>query len=253
MWYDVSSSQEILAPLSNPARLKSESLPLTPQTLIPSFPLLDSILNKLQACFLPMMASPTEQQLIGLTGGIATGKSTVGAYLQNRYHIPILDADGYARDAVQPNSPILTAIAERYGPEILHKDGGLNRSKLGDIIFNNMTEKAWVESQIHPYVQQSFYLALTELTQAPMVVLMIPLLFEAQLTDWVTEIWVVACGPDTQLKRLMARNGLTQAQAQARIDSQMPLAEKISQADVVLNNDQSLGNLYHQIDLVLRK
>ena len=199
------------------------------------------------------MGLPTNQRLIGLTGGIATGKSTVGAYLNNQYKIPILDADVYARDAVQPNSPILTAIADRYGPEILQTDGSLNRGVLGEIIFNDNREKAWVENQIHPYVKQGFQQALTELSTAPIIVLMIPLLFEAQLTDWVTEIWVVACDPETQLTRLMARNGLTPSQAQARIASQMPLAEKINRADVVLTNDQTLASLYGQIDHALRK
>jgi len=194
-----------------------------------------------------------DKRLIGLTGGIATGKSTVGAYLQDQYQIPILDADVYAHQAVQPNSPILTAIADRYGPEILQTDGSLNRGALGEIIFNDNTEKAWVESQIHPYVKRGFQLALSQLNQVPTVVLMIPLLFEAELTDWVTEIWVVACEPDSQLQRLMARNALTHSQALARIQSQMPLAEKIRRADVVLNNDQTPGDLHHQIDQALRK
>ncbi len=199
------------------------------------------------------MSLPTEQRLIGLTGGIATGKSTVGAYLQDQYKLPILDADRLAHQAVQPNSPILMAIAKRYGHGILQSDGSLNRGALGEIIFNDNTEKAWLESQIHPYVKQGFQLALTELNQVPMVVLMIPLLFEAQLTDWVTEIWVVACDPETQLTRLMARNGLTKPQAQARIKSQMPLAEKVARADVVLDNDQTMESLHRQIDQALRK
>jgi dephospho-CoA kinase len=194
-----------------------------------------------------------DRRLIGLTGGIATGKSTVAAYLHDRHHIPVLDADVYARDAVAPNSPILTAIANRYGLGILQEDGRLNRGALGEIIFNDNTEKAWVEAQIHPYVKQGFQRALTELVTAPIIVLMIPLLFEAQLTDWVTEIWVVACDPDTQLTRLMARNGLTKPQALARIASQMPLAVKINRADVVLANDQDRGSLHLQIDHALRK
>ncbi|MEB3228359.1 MAG: dephospho-CoA kinase [Synechocystis sp.] len=194
-----------------------------------------------------------DRRLIGLTGGIATGKSTVAAYLHDRHNIPVLDADLYARDAVAPNSPILTAIANRYGPDILQKDGRLNRGALGEIIFNDNTEKAWVEAQIHPYVKQGFQRALAELLTAPIIVLMIPLLFEAQLTDWVTEIWVVACDPDTQLTRLMARNGFTKPQALARIASQMPLAAKINQADVVLTNDQDRGSLHLQVDHALRK
>jgi dephospho-CoA kinase len=193
------------------------------------------------------------QRLIGLTGGIATGKSTVAAYLHDRHNIPILDADSYAREAVEIHSPILTAIADRYGAEILHSDGSLKRGPLGEIIFNHPGERAWVESQIHPYVKRGFQQALSALRAAPIVVLMIPLLFEAQLTAWVTEIWVVACDPATQLTRLMVRNGLTKTQALARINSQMPLAVKVDRADVVLVNDHTREHLHEQIDQALRK
>ena len=194
------------------------------------------------------MGLSRNQRLIGLTGGIATGKSTVATYLNASYGIPILDADVYARDAVQVNSPILRAIANRYGQDILQTDGSLNRGKLGDIIFNNRQEKVWVENQIHPYVKQCFLMALKELHNVPQVVLMIPLLFEAELTDWVTEIWVVTCSTSNQLTRLMARNGLSRDQALARIASQMALADKVARANVVLTNDRTVTDLQAQID-----
>lgn len=197
------------------------------------------------------MSLPKKQRLIGLTGGIATGKSTVATYLQNYYGIPILDADVYARDAVQVNSPILRAIANRYGQKILQADGSLNRGALGDIIFHNHTEKTWVENQIHPYVKQCFLMELAKLNRRPMVILVIPLLFEAELTDWVTKIWVVTCSRSNQLKRLMARNGLSRDQALARIASQMALTEKVARADVVLTNDTTVENLHSQIDQAL--
>ncbi|MFN9176439.1 MAG: dephospho-CoA kinase [Synechocystis sp.] len=199
------------------------------------------------------MGRPTDQRLIGLTGGIATGKSTVATYLQDYYGIPILDADVYARDAVQVNSPILRAIANRYGPEILQADGSLNRGALGDIIFNNHKEKAWVENQIHPYVKQCFLMELVKLHQMPMVILVIPLLFEAELTDWVREIWVVTCSPANQLKRLMTRNGLSRDQSLARIASQMSLTDKVARAHIVLANDQTVESLHDQIDQALLK
>ncbi|MBE9203700.1 dephospho-CoA kinase [Synechocystis salina LEGE 06099] len=194
-----------------------------------------------------MDTRPPRQRLIGLTGGIATGKSTVTNLLNQKYGVPILDADLYARLAVAPDSGILSAIANRYGPEILHGDGQLHRQALGEIIFNNVQEKQWLESQIHPFVKQCFWSALAQLEQEQAVVLSIPLLFEAHLTDWVTEIWVVTCDPTQQVERLIKRNGLTEAQALARIASQMPLAEKIAQADVVLDNSGQIANLEPQI------
>ncbi len=184
---------------------------------------------------------------IGLTGGIATGKSTVAHYLANRYQLPILDADLYAREAVATDSPILQRIFMRYGETIQNSDGTLNRQKLGDIIFSHPTEKSWLEQQIHPYVANCFQAELTKHPHEP-VVCMIPLLIEAQLTDLVSEIWVVTCPPEQQLQRLQARNHLTQAQAQQRIQSQMPLAQKVAIADVVLDNSSDLATLQHQID-----
>ncbi|MEB3225874.1 MAG: dephospho-CoA kinase [Synechococcus sp.] len=194
----------------------------------------------------------TTQRIIGLTGGIATGKSTVTAYLEQQYHLPILDADIYAREAIAPPSSILEQVFSRYGEGIKNADGSLNRQALGDIIFNHPNEKQWLEAQIHPYVRQRFQGALDSIRETQTTAICaIPLLFEAQLTNFVTEIWVVTCHPEQQLNRLQQRNHLTRAQAQARISSQMPLAEKVAQADVVLDNSLDLATLHHQVDRAL--
>ena len=161
----------------------------------------------------------TAKRLIGLTGGIATGKTTVSNYLKNKYSLPILDADIYAREAVAAGSPILQTIFDRYEDKVKLPGGELNRSGLGDIIFNNPQEKQWLEAQIHPFVRDRFSQELQKLT-SNIVVLSIPLLFEANLTDTVTEIWVVSCDRSLQIERLKQRNGLSTQQAQARIDSQ---------------------------------
>jgi dephospho-CoA kinase len=186
-------------------------------------------------------------RIIGLTGGIASGKSTVSNYLENTYKIPILDADIYAREAVQIGSPILERIFQRYGTKLKTEDNSLDRQQLGEIIFNNPEEKIWLESQIHPYVRECFKRNLEQL-EAPIVVFSIPLLFEAKLTHLVTEIWVVFCSFEEQIQRLIARNNLTREQAIARANSQMPLAEKIALADIVLDNSGNLQDLYTQID-----
>ncbi len=194
------------------------------------------------------MAATVPPRIIGLTGGIATGKSTVSSYLADRYHLPILDADLYSRAAVAVGGDILAKIIDRYGPSILLDNGELNRSKLGEIIFAQVSERQWVESLIHPFVRNCYQRDLAA-SQASIVVLAIPLLFEAQLQSWVNEIWVVTCGPEQQLGRLRQRNPhLSITAAQQRIDSQMPLADKVRQADRVLDNSGSIASLYAQID-----
>lgn len=193
------------------------------------------------------------QRIIGLTGGIATGKSTVSGYLHQRYGLPVLDADDYARQAVAVGSPILGAIAQRYGPALLLPDHSLDRAKLGEIVFADAAEKRWLEQQIHPFVRQRFAQVMAALGPVPTVVHAIPLLFEANLTDQVSEIWVVTCSLAQQQQRLMARNPLTAEQARARIASQMPLAEKAARADVVLDNSTSVAALFSQIDQALKQ
>lgn len=187
------------------------------------------------------------RRIIGLTGGIACGKSTVSNYLENIYKIPVLDADIYAREAVEKGSAILERIFARYGRKVKTEDNSLNRQQLGEIIFNNPEEKIWLESQIHPYVRECFKRHLEQL-EAPIVVCSIPLLLEAKLTHLVTEIWVIYCSFEQQIQRLTTRNNLTREQAIARINNQMPLAEKIALADIVLDNSGDLEALYTQID-----
>lgn len=190
------------------------------------------------------------KRIIGLTGGIATGKTTVANYLAKTYNLPVLDADIYSRDAVSVGSPILDAIAQRYGKQILLPDGSLNRQKLGEIIFQQPDERNWLESLIHPYVGHRFGDAIAQ-SSSPTLVLVIPLLFEAQMTNLVTEIWVVYCSESQQLQRLIQRNHLTTEQAQARINSQLSIAEKVSRADIVLDNTSTLETLLKQVDNAL--
>ncbi|BAZ49231.1 dephospho-CoA kinase [Nostoc sp. NIES-4103] len=191
------------------------------------------------------------KRIIGLTGGIATGKTTVANYLASAYNLPVLDADIYARDAVSVGSPILDAIAQRYGEQILLSDGSLNRQKLGEIIFQQPDERNWLESLIHPYVGDRFVEAISQ-SSSQTLVLVIPLLFEAQMTNLVTEIWVVYCSKSQQLQRLIQRNHLSKEQAQARINSQLSIEEKVSRADVVLDNTSNLETLLKQVDVALK-
>jgi dephospho-CoA kinase len=198
------------------------------------------------------------QRLIGLTGGIATGKTTVANYLATVHQLPILDADRYAREAVQPGSAILRRIVERYGPTILADGEHLDRQHLGDIVFQDNQERRWLEAQIHPYVGQCFQDMLAALQDQSTIILVIPLLFEAQLeaqiaqiTGQITEIWVVSCSPQQQLERLLQRDHFSLEAAQARIQAQMSLAQKCDCADQVLDNSSTLAALLNQVDQAL--
>jgi dephospho-CoA kinase len=200
-------------------------------------------------------------RIIGLTGGIATGKTAVSNYLADTYKFPILDADIYAREAVHPGSPILDSIVERYGAGILLSDRHLNRPELGNIIFCNPAERQWLEQQIHPYVRrrliettQSYISQLSLVSTSTLtVVLVVPLLFEAKMTDLCTEIWVVYCSPSVQLERLMQRDGLNVDRSNARINTQLPIIEKCQKADFVLDNSSTLDSLFVQIDAIVKQ
>jgi dephospho-CoA kinase len=173
------------------------------------------------------------QRRIGLTGGIATGKSTVGQLLQEHHGLPVLDADLFARQALAPGTEAARAVLERYGT--------LDRRALGHIVFGDPAERHWLEQLVHPLVRQRFEEELTQLAAKPVagqaaVVLMIPLLFEAGLEGLCSEVWLVDCDEHLQLARLMARNGLTQAEAQGRIHAQWPLERKRLLADLTISN-----------------
>lgn len=186
-------------------------------------------------------------KIIGLTGGIATGKTTVSNYLAEKYAIPVFDADIFAREAVKNNSPIFISLINRYGQDILLDNNTINRAQLGKIIFNNYREKQWLENQIHPFVYDCFK-SLIPLLNHEIVIFSIPLLFEAKMTDLVSEIWVVTCDYERQLKRLQQRNNFSEQEAIARINSQMPLAEKEKLADIIIDNNRDLSHLTKQID-----
>lgn len=212
-------------------------------------------------------ALPRQQpiaRIIGLTGGIGMGKTTVANYLATAHRLPVLDADIYAREAVSVGSQLLADIASRYGSSVLFPNGALDRTRLGEIVFSNSSELLWLEKQIHPFVRDRIETDLSNLdpSQYPVVVLVIPLLFEARMTDLVNEIWVVYCDRDTQINRLQVRsattqdnqpsNPLTLDQIHARINSQMPIEEKMRRADHLIENNTTLEQLYEQIDKALQ-
>ena len=180
------------------------------------------------------------QRRIGLTGGIASGKSSVGQWLTGQ-GIPVLDADLYARQALAPGQAASHAVMARYGSEVISAGSDpesveLDRAALGAIVFSDPTQRQWLEELVHPLVRQQFESNLNRLVSEPIVVLMIPLLFEAGLDNLCTEVWVVHCSPQQQRQRLIDRNGLTAEEADRRIQSQWPLAKKVGLADQVIDN-----------------
>jgi dephospho-CoA kinase len=186
------------------------------------------------------------QRRIGLTGGIASGKSTVGRWLE-ALGWPVLDADHFARDAIGPGQPQTLAVLERYG-EVVAIDGcAINRAALGRIVFTDASERAWLEQLIHPVVRERFDQALDALEDEPVVVLMIPLLFEAGLTGLCSEIWLVDCDEQQQLARMMQRDGLDAVQARARLGAQWPLARKRPLADRLIDNRGTKRELEDQL------
>ena len=190
------------------------------------------------------------QRRIGLTGGIASGKSSVGKLLQEKYGLAVLDADRYARAALAPGSTASQAVLNRYGQKLFCGDH-LDRRALGDLVFNNPTERIWLEQLVHPIVRQKIAEELNKSTRIETIVLMIPLLFEAGLESLSTEIWLVDCDEKQQLERLIARDNCTNQQALARINAQWPLARKRLLADRLINNRGSSAELENHVALAL--
>jgi dephospho-CoA kinase len=193
-------------------------------------------------------------KLVGLTGGIASGKSTVAKILES-LGAAIVNADALSREVVEPGREAWQEIVVAFGAEVLQPDQGLDRQKLRTIIFNNPAARRKIESIIHPRVRALAEQRIREHTATgfDVVVYEVPLLFEGNLHEWLRPVILVACDVDTQLQRLQQRDGLDQAQAQKHIDAQMSLAEKRRLADYVIENNGTLDELKRQVEAVLEE
>lgn len=183
------------------------------------------------------MISSAAMILIGLTGGVASGKSTVAKMFKQCGAI-VIDADGLAREVVQPGKPAWRDIVRHFGTSILNTDRTINRQALGSIVFSHPTQRRVLERLIHPRVareQQRLTREATRNDPNAVVLYDVPLLFEAGIDKRVEKTIVVAADQSTQIARLKKRNGLTRAEALRRIHSQIPLAKKIRQADIVID------------------
>lgn len=185
---------------------------------------------------------------IGLTGSVATGKSTVSNLIQQA-GIPLVDADVAARKVVEKGTGGLAEIVAYFGKDILLEDGTLNRAKLGEIIFQDKEKREKLNEITHPRVKDYMLNERERFFEAgeKVVFFDIPLLFESHLESLVDQIIVVWTTPETELKRLMERNNLTKEEALARINSQMGIDEKAKKADFVIDNNESLEKTQKQV------
>ncbi|MED3962289.1 dephospho-CoA kinase [Niallia taxi] len=191
--------------------------------------------------------------IIGLTGGIASGKSTISNYLRS-LSLPIIDADVEARLAVEKGEPGYSKIVEHFGTEILLEDGSLNRAKLGEIVFRDEKQRAVLNGIVHPEVRNRMNNKQNEaIAEGHMAVILdIPLLFENKLDSTVDKTILVYVDTETQISRLMDRNKLSLEQAKLRIEAQMPLQEKKALADKIIDNNGTVENSQDQALKILQ-
>lgn len=188
---------------------------------------------------------------LGLTGGIATGKSAASTLFKT-LGVPVIDADQVAHQVMAENQTVKEQIAATFGDSLVI-DGQVDRHKLGQLVFGQPTALAQLNAITAPVIRQALIAQMAAIKQAPVVVVDIPLLYEQGYAGLFDGVAVVAVSHATQLARLMARNQLTAEAAELRIASQLPLAEKRAQADYILENEGSLATLQAQIDSLLTK
>jgi dephospho-CoA kinase len=193
-------------------------------------------------------------KLVGLTGGIASGKSTVAATLR-RLGAAIINADDLSREVVQPEQDAWKEILDTFGADILQEDKTLDRRKLRKIVFDFPEARKKLETITHPRVRALAEKRISELARAgsSIIVYEVPLLFENQMHLWLRPVILVACDIETQKKRLLQRDRLTAVEAQQHLDAQMSLAEKRKLADYVIENNGSLEDLEQRVREVLQQ
>ena len=191
--------------------------------------------------------------ILGLTGGIATGKSTVSRYFSDKGYA-VVDADVVARRVVEPGTEGLANIVAHFGTEIIQKDGTLNREKLGAMIFADAKKRETLNSLLSDLIRRAIMADTATLVNAnqPLIVLDIPLLYEAGYETHCDAVMVVYTTEEVQRKRLMGRNNLSEEEALNRIASQEPIEAKKNRADIVIDNNGTLNDTYEQVETWLK-
>jgi dephospho-CoA kinase len=188
---------------------------------------------------------------IGLTGGIASGKSTV-ADMFVEHGIPVIDTDLIAREVVMPGKPALAEIVRRFGGQVLAEDGSLDRAALRKTVFENADSRKALEAILHPRIQRET-IERASSVGGPYQIIVVPLLVESALRSFVDRILVVDCDPQTQLRRLLSRDQESVEQAQRMIASQASREERLGIASDVIVNNEGLDTTRRQVDELHRK
>ena len=183
--------------------------------------------------------------IVGLTGGIGCGKTTVSDLFQ-ALGVPVIDADIVARQVVAPGSPCLNAITEHFGPDILLESGELNRSLLRQKVFSNTEDKTWLNNLLHPAIRQRILTELSEV-QSAYAILVAPLLLENGLEQYVQRVLVIDVPESVQVRRTLARDNTSEQQVKAIMAAQLPRQERLKRADDVIANDSSVADLTSKV------
>ena len=186
-----------------------------------------------------------KQRRIGLTGGIASGKSTIANYINKYKDIPILDADQYSKELIKTKSNSYKKVLAYFGPQIVDEyssENEINKELLKKIIFENSIHRTWIQNLLHPLIKEKMIKECNQFGKKKNLLLVVPLLFEAKFTDLCTEIWLVKCPREIQKKRLMKRNKISNNNAEKIINLQLNFEDKSKFSDVILDNsdDQKL-------------
>lgn len=190
--------------------------------------------------------------IIGLTGGIASGKTTVANLFKEHFNIDIIDADIIAREVVEPGSEGLDAIIQRYTNAILTSDGTLDRAALRHIVFSDPKEKSWLNALLHPMIRQKMRHDIQQV-QSDYALLVIPLMAENNLQSMADRVIVVDVNEETQISRTIARDNVSKQQAQAILASQASRSQRLAIADDIINNDDQNQDLLLQITQLHQK
>ena len=187
-----------------------------------------------------LQKSKNNQRRIGLTGGIASGKSTITNYIRKHKKIPILDADNLSRELIKPNTYGYKKILDYFGNKIIdnknNSERAINRKLLRKIIFKHSESKEWVEKLLHPLIKEKMIEECSKYKNNQTIVMVIPLLFEAKFEDICTEIWLVKCPKEIQKKRLITRDKISEKEASDSINLQLSFEEKRKFSDIILDN-----------------
>jgi dephospho-CoA kinase len=183
---------------------------------------------------------------VGLTGGIASGKTTV-SNLFEALGVPVVDTDVISRKLLEPGEPAFRQAVAHFGKDILLPDGAIDRARLRKIVFSDASQKSWLETMLHPLIYQRSHDAMVEHCGADYVLLVVPLLFESSFQSLVDRILVVDCPAEQQTRRLMKRDGIDASLAKKMLAQQLSNSERVARAHDLIENRDDSADLASQV------